>query len=493
MVQIIFDMLGDAWQRIANSFFMLEPVLRGAFIAFVVIAIGIGILDRAKLLGFLSGVPIVLRRSAAWAGVAAAVAAAVMLLHLVQIATDQRFGAMENAQTTSGADTDATSMLQPAPSAYYLTQKTYRRILTLPPELLTRITTEGVDVLAPYLTDPSMDSVTRLSDTFRRSGKRIVFQRDATLAVQQPIKLDASTIDEDLAFTDPAFGGRRSFFNSKFNATYVFHNPTSGRAHVRFSFPLPSGSGTLSNARFVVNGTAMDVSDLTNGFVWEGDLPQNAAATVQVSYANQGARGWSYGLSMRREPIAKLDLTVHSNRTPKYARYSVFPTSASRAFGGSSTTMWHLENVVTAQNIGLVFSQLDVRETLARMLSFAPLALVLAGMFVAVTAWRRHRAITPLQATIATAGFTLGLALAGIFTWYVPLILAVCAGCGVALLLAVRALGREFALPAALATALMLAFLCVTNTSLLLVATCTAALWFLVPMPGLHGLFWSRA
>jgi hypothetical protein len=141
----------------------------------------------------------------------------------------------------------------------------------------------------------------------------------------------------------------------------------------------------------------------------------------------------------------------------------------------------------------LVFSQLDVRETLARMLSFAPLALVLAGMFVAVTAWRRHRAITPLQATIATAGFTLGLALAGIFTWYVPLILAVCAGCGVALLLAVRALGREFALPAALATALMLAFLCVTNTSLLLVATCTAALWFLVPMPGLHGLFWSRA
>jgi len=488
MVQVIFDMLNDAWQRIVGSFFMFEPILRGLFIALAVTAVGIGILDRARLLTLLAQVPGVLRRTAAWIGAAAALGAAVLLLHLVQVATDMRFSSMENAQTTSGADADATPMLQPAPSAYFLKQKTYTRILSLPPELLTRITTEGVDVLAPYLTDPSMDSVTRLSDTFRRSGKRIVFQRDATLVVQEPIKLDASTIDEDLNFTDPAFGGRRSFFNSHFKAKYVFHNPVPKPAHVRFLFPLPNGSGTLSDARFVVNGTPLDVSDLSNGFLWEGDLAQNAAATVEVSYANQGARGWSYGLAMRREPIAKLDLTVHSNRTPKYARYSVFPTTASRSFGGSSTTSWHLENVVTAQNIGLVFSQLDVRETLARMLSFAPLVVVLAAVFIAVTAWRRHRRITPLQASLAIAGFTLGLALSGIFTWYVPLIFAVVAGCAIALLLAIRALGRDFALPAALAAILMLAFLCVTNTSLILVATCTAALWLLVPMPGLHGL-----
>jgi len=111
---------------------------------------------------------------------------------------------------------------------------------------------------------------------------------------------------------------------------------------------------------------------------------------------------------------------------------------------------------------------------------------VLAASFIGVTVWRRHQPITPLQACAATTGFALGLAFAGILTWYVPAVFAVTAGCIIALALAIRALGRGFALPVALATALVLAFLFVTNTSIVLLAVCTAALWLLVPMPGIH-------
>ena len=83
------------------------------------------------------------------------------------------------------------------------------------------------------------------------------------------------------------------------------------------------------------------------------------------------------------------------------------------------------------------------------------------------------------------AGYALGLALAGIFTWYLPLAIGIVLGCVIAAALALRALGRPFVLPVALATLTMLAFLFVTNTSLLLAFDCTAALWLLVPMPGL--------
>jgi hypothetical protein len=410
------------------------------------------------------------------------------VLHVVQLSTDARFVAMEYAQNTSGADSDATSMVQTAPRASFVSQKTYRRILTIPPSLLGRVSAEGVGALAPYLTDPSAENVTRLVDSFRRSGRNVVFQRDATLQIETPIKLDASTVDANIELVDPTFGGRRTFYRASFDGKYVVRNPTGRDARVRFTFPLPTGSGTLSEVRFLADGKPITVTDLSNGYVWDGTLPQNATTTFEIAYRNQGARGWAYRLSGRREPIAKLDLAVHANRSPKFARYSLFPTTVSHGIAGGYTAEWHLENVVTAQDVGLVFARLDVRETLAKMLTYAPVALFVGIVFVAVYALRRRYYVTVWQATSAIVGYALGLALAGILTWYLPLVIGVIAGCLVAVALALRALGRPFVLPVALATLTMLAFLFVTNTSLLLVADCTAALWTLVPMPGLDFL-----
>jgi hypothetical protein len=119
------------------------------------------------------------------------------------------------------------------------------------------------------------------------------------------------------------------------------------------------------------------------------------------------------------------------------------------------------------------------------MLAYAPVALFVGIVFVGAYAARRRYHVTVSQATVATVGYALGLALAGILTWYLPLVFGVLVGCAVAFVLALRALGRPFVLPVALATVTVLAFLFVTNTSLLLVADCTVALWALVPMPGL--------
>jgi len=237
--------------------------------------------------------------------------------------------------------------------------------------------------------------------------------------------------------------------------------------------------------RFLADGKPVTVTDLSGGYVWDGMLAQDATATFEVAYRNQGARGWSYRLSGRREPITKLDLAVHANRSPKFARYSLFPTSVSHGIAGGYTAEWHLANIVTAQDVGLVFSRLDVRETLAKMLTFAPVALFVGIVFVAAYAWRRRYHVGAVQATVAVAGYALGLALAGILTWYLPLVIGVVLGCIVAAALALRALGRPFVLPVALATLTVLAFLFVSNTSLLLTVVCAAALWTLVPMPGL--------
>jgi hypothetical protein len=485
MVQAVLDMLSEALRSIAAAAVPVAVALAGIIVLALLVVVVVGVFDRDRVRWAFAAIPLALRPLGAWLVFAVVLAGGVFVLHVVQLATDARFVAMEYAQNTSGADSDATSMVQGAPHASFISQKTYRRILTIPPFLVGRVTAEGVGALAPYLSDPSAENVTRLVDSFRRSGRNVVFQRDATLQVETPIKLDASTVDANVELVDPTFGGRRTFYRASFDGKYVVHNPTGREARVRFTFPLPTGSGTLSEVRFLADGKAIPVTDLTGGYVWDGTLAQDATTTFEIAYANQGARGWAYRLSSRREPIAKLDLAVHANRAPKFARYSLFPTSVSHGIAGGYTAEWHLQNVVTAQDVGLVFSRLDVRETLAKLLTYAPVALFVAIVFVAAYARRRGYYVGPVQATVAVAGYALGLALAGILTWYLPLVVGVVLGCAVAVVLALRALSRPFVLPIVLATLTMLAFLFVTNTSLLFVADCTAALWTLVPMPGL--------
>jgi hypothetical protein len=485
MVQAVLDMLSEALQRAAYSALPLAITIAAIVILGALVIVVVGVFDRDRVRWIFATIPLALRPLGGWLVFAVALAGGVFVLHVVQLATDQRFVAMEYAQNTSGADSDATSMVQIAPRASFVSQKTYRRILTIPPYLLGRVSAEGVGALAPYLADPSAENVTRLADSFRRSGRNIVFQRDATLQIETPIKLDASTVDAAIDLVDPTFGGRRTYYRASFDGKYVVHNPTGGDARVRFTFPLPTGSGTLSEVRFLADNKPITVTDLNSGYVWDGTLPRDGTTTFEIAYRNQGARGWAYRLSGRREPIAKLDLAVHANRAPKFARYTLFPTSISHGIAGGYTAEWHLQNVVTAQDIGLVFARLDVRETLAKMLTFAPLALFVGIVFVGAYAARRRYHITVWQATAAIVGYALGLALAGILTWYLPLVVGVVLGCLVAVVLALRALGRPFVLPVVLATVAVLAFLFVTNTSLLLAADCTVALWALVPMPGL--------
>jgi hypothetical protein len=493
VVQNAVDLLTSFWYDfLAVAPHVLELLVFAA-IATVVWFIVLSFVDRTRLFAYLTSLPAVARVVVSWLACALAVSAAMFVLTLVQQATDRRFADMEEAQTSSGADSAAENMVQGAPKAVLLTEKTYRRTLSLPPELLSRVSAEGVAVLAPYLTDPTSENVTRLVDSFRRSGRRVIFERDATLGIEQPIKLDSSTVAADLTFVDPTFGGRRTYFKATFDGTYAFHNPETREAPVRFTFPLPTGSGTLSNVRMVVNGTQLPVSDLTNGFVWTQTLPPSGRADVKISYENQGARGWSYRLSGRREPLSKFDLSVSANRAPKFARYTVFPTQTAHSIGGKYVSSWHLENIVTAQDVGLVFSRLDVRELLAKMFTFAPISLGIVAVFVAAFALRRKLPIRPLQAAMAILGFALGLALAGIFTWYMPLIVGVVLGCAIAVVLAIRALGRPFVLPVGLAVITMIAFLSLTNKSALLAFDMTAALLLLVPMDGLDFLRRKRA
>ncbi|AWN23542.1 hypothetical protein DKM44_10155 [Deinococcus irradiatisoli] len=381
-----------------------------------------------------------------------------------------------------GGDLGASPTTQAAPSASYLAERTYTRTLVVPPSLLRRVGEAGVEALAPYLTDPTSQNVTRLVDQFRRSGQDVLFTRQATLSVEEPIRLDTSRVAVVLEFVTPARGAKRTYYNAAFNAEYAFTNPLDQPVTARFRFPLPEGSGTLSGFKVVVGGQELTAADLSGGSQWEGELSPRQTVTVQVAYAHQGARGWSYLLASRREPIQAFELTVQSSAAAKFAPASLPPTRTSRRLG-RTTLSWNLKDVITAQDISMTFSSASLRETLTKLYRFAPTALLLAAAFGALWAWQRGMGLTPASAALATVAVLLGLTLGGVGMSYLPVLWAALIGSVVGGALALRVLGRAWWPAVLIACGSPLAFLLVNQAGLVLT---------LAALVGLGALIWGR-
>lgn len=480
MVQFALDSFVSALRALSELLVPLGVVLGGFLVTLLVLAV----LDRERPRRWLDALRGGAPRIGAWLLVGLTLAVSVVTLRVVRVAVDARLSTLQNARASSEADPSGGETVQPAPTATYVGERTYTRTLTLPPQFLERIGEDGVGVLTPYLADPSSENITRLADTFRRSGRDVLFTREATLRVEEPIRFDTSNVNVDLAFVDPLQGGRQTYYNARFEGRYTFRNPLSESANVRFVFPLPYGSGTLSNFELLANGQPVAVTNLERGSVWEGTLQGGETANLVVRYRNQGARSWSYQLAARREPIANFDLTVKADRAAKFARYSLFPTATASSFAGPSTLRWQLKDVITAQNVSLTFSGASLRETLAKVFAFAPAALLVGAAFVLAWAWRRGLRVSPLAAGLAALGFTLGFVLAGVLTAYANVVVAGVLGVTLGVGLGATALGRRFVIPLVLAATAPLAFLATGHAGLLLTVLGVLALLTLLPRAG---------
>lgn len=465
MVQTALALLAQALSALLALTVPLLIVLAALFVSLLLL----GLLDRARFQTVLTR----MARSAPQFGrnalVLLALGAGVLALDIARRSVDTRLGGQVNARYANTAAPNTAATVQQAPTVTYLAERTYTRTLTLPPALLRRVGEEGVQVLAPYLQDPSTATIVRLTDRFTRSGQDVVFSREATLQTQEFITLDSSRVGANLSFVESAAGSRQSYYTAAFDGQYRFRNPLSTPATVRFGFPLPTGSGTLSGFTMTVNGQPYRAADLSGGSVWEGQVAAGTEVTVRVVYRNQGSRGWSYDLSQRREPVRSFDLSVRTDQPAKFQQYSLFPTSVDRnTFGGAQTLHWQLQNAVTAQNVAVVFEQGSLRETLAKVHHFMPFSLLLGSVLLIVWASTRRLPLHPLLLAMALLGLSLGFTIGGVLTGYLLPVPAELLGAALALGLALLALGREYLLPLLPTVLAPLSFLSVGNAGLLL-------------------------
>ncbi len=441
----------------------------------------LGLLDRDRFRASLNWLSQHAKIVGIWTAAGLAIALALVILNVSQRAVDTRLSTQQSARFANAADPDGGQTVQSAPRVTLLKEVQYTRSMNIPPEVYARIkVTNGWESLLPYFDRNNNTTVKDLQEGFVKKGKSLVYTRNVVIQTEEFVSLESSKINTNLGFVDPA-GGRGTYYNAEFNADYTFVNPNAAPAIMRFVFPLPEGSGTLRNFKLTVNGKTFSTADLANGSFWEGIVPAKVPVKVNVTYQNQGARSWNYQLNQRREAIKFFNLSINADRPAKFQRYSMFPTKQTRnPISGQETLQWQLEDVITAQDVAVVFTQSNIRETLGKVgYSKFFIAFIAAALF-SVWAWSRRLKLTPLVLGASVIAISLGFTLGDVLNAYIPVILAQIIGSVVAFVLGDYILGSNHRLPLALICIVPLVFLTGGNAGLIITLLAIASLILLL-------------
>ena len=241
------------------------------------------------------------RRWVGWIGFALLFSVLWLVLQDIEPIISQEQRTQLQVAYTTREDPSIAGVYQYGPIAAYVEERTFTRTLTLPPSFVDRIGADGIQVLSPYLQDPSAENVLKLVDTFKRSGRDVVFTRAVTQLDETSIPIEKADVNVVLTFHAPA-SFQSAAFTSDLKATYIFRNPLATQAKGRFRFALPE-TGTLSGFDLSVNGQSVGEPDKTGAYTWAGLLEPGQAATAVVRYHTQGGGVWRYDIGSGRRRI----------------------------------------------------------------------------------------------------------------------------------------------------------------------------------------------
>jgi hypothetical protein len=372
----------------------------------------------------------------------------------------------ESAEATANPVPDASPVLQLGPAVGSIAERTYTRTLTLPPEFFQRVGTEGVGVLAPYLSDPSAENVLRLSDNFRRSGADVIFTREVTRLDEEPVPFEDSHVNVKFQ----RLAGRA--YDAEFEGRYVFKNSADKPSTTRFLFSLPE-AGTVRDLNVTIGAQAVPEPNESGAYEWKGELKPGEQREAVVRYRMIGANTWSYDLGSRRRRVRQFRLDVAPDGPVRFLRGSLQPTvNADKALN------WQMGSVVTAQQIALAFPPDIVgRESYLQALSSLPVTFVLFLVGLAAAGLALRQSPDPGRMAVALLLFLIGLGTITVLASYVGPVAAVLLGPVPAVALIGRYLGRGAllaAVPAALVPGTLLSAQH-TGLLMLLLATITLA------------------
>ncbi len=327
---------------------------------------------------------------------------------------------IQEASASRRREPNLSGVVQFAPAIAVIEDKTYTRTLTLPPDFATRVGAEGIQVLSPYLQDPSAENVLKLVDSFKRSGQNVIFTRELTRRDELPVAADGADIE--IGFQDEGAPSGRRHYNAEFKGEFRFKNPRAETAPMRFVFDLPEGGGTVQEFYIDIEGKRVTEPDERGQYAWTGQVAPGTPVLAHVHYRVSGAAQFDYRLGSERRRIGDFHLTTTSSQEPKFSKSGIYPSSMS-----GSRAEWRLKDVLTSQAISLVFPRADLQsQLLDKTLAMLPVSLFLFALAALV--------LTPARAFWGSVAFGVALLAIPTLSAYTAPQVATLAGAGLAAL-----------------------------------------------------------
>lgn len=391
-------------------------------------------------------------------------------LGITETMASQNISEHESAEATANPMPDAPPVYQSSPVVAALTERTYARTLTLPPDFLQRIGTQGVGALSPYLSDPTAENVLKLVDTFRRNGQDVLFTRQVTRLDEEPIPFTSSQVN--VRFKRLA----KNAYDLEFEAHYTFQNTKSTPINVRFLFGLPNGN-TIRDLMISVGGQLIPDPNAGGSYEWKSILAPNETRDAVIRYRVEGSGAWQYDLGSARRRVQQFELNATGSGLVRFRRGSLQPTSRER-----EVLRWKLSNVVTAQQIALAFPpDTEGQEAYLQALSALPAALFAFLLGVVIVTVRFHRSLNPALIAAGMALFGLGLGAAPVVANYLGFIAGILIAPLFGAFLSARILGRRSLRASVPAAFLPATFLSPTHSGLLILVLSLVALMLILP------------
>ncbi len=465
MVETTLRWLTDAWQSLLVTLSPLGVIALLVVIIPLLVALVRAVLERDGLTRSRDWIAQIGPRWLSWLPLGVLLIIAFGALGLARESVQQRLQTQATARFSRLPDPPGGATVQLNPKVTYTKEARYTRSIKIPNDVLKRFDQDGPEVLqgfiAPYLSEPQSKNVKTYLDSIVRNGRSIFLVRESSILEERQIELENADVRVDL--TPGETGAGRPYYRADFEGKYAFKNTLTEARDVRLRFPLPQNSGTITGFEFRVGNDVAKTPNENGEFVWQRQLAPNERVEVTVRYQNQGSGVWSYQFGNYREPVRNFKLTLNAPTSVKFLRGGLYPDAQT-----NSSYTWTLKDVITSQAVVIGFPPSSSRETLQKVFAFMPLAVPVLLGWRMLFGWRRQWPLVPWRIFVGGLGFTLGLALTGVFVGYAPVWLACILGFALASSLALLALGRGYALPVILSALTPFAFLWVGNAGLLL-------------------------
>jgi hypothetical protein len=306
---------------------------------------------------------------------------------------------------------------------------------------------------------PDAPPVLRLKDSFRRSGRDVVFTCQATHLEEAPMPFADSRIS--LRFQRLT----KRAYDALFEGHYLIRNATAKPITAQFLFNLPQ-AGTVRDLKVTVGAKAVTDPNDEGAYRWTDKLNPGETREALVKYHVVGARMWQYDLGSSRRRVQNFQLDAATSSDVRFGRGSLQPTTIA-----GNTLNWKLENVVTAQKIALVFpADTWAQKGYLQALGALPISFILFLLGALAMGGIIRNVPLPARLGLALLLFALGLGASTVVAVYLPTLWALLLAPLTGAALASAVLGRRFALAALPAALIPATFLSEHHSGLMLLA-----------------------